>query len=119
LLPPAGGRLVTSWGSAQPRQVISPTHKRTELGLRVYYKSRYTTGGFGINRSYAEREIVGFGDGGDWWRATFFVPNPLFESIRTFENNFESSPKNLAWASEILFFTTGTIEFREVSRLQV
>ena len=38
----------------------SQTRSKQNKGMR--YKSRYTTGGFGRNRSYAERKTVVLGD---------------------------------------------------------
>jgi hypothetical protein len=80
--------------------LISPTHKQTEGRAPLW--GRYTSGGFGRNRCYAERKIVGFG--GDWLTGVKMLPafwnsraQTSFESIWTFQNNFESSPKNLAW----------------------
>jgi hypothetical protein len=61
-----------------------------------------TQGGYGKNRCYAERKILGSGGSGAWLVVVSnrfsgtAEPNPLFESILIFENNFKSSPKNLA-----------------------
>jgi hypothetical protein len=53
-------------------------------------------GGSSRNRCWAKYKIVEFGGGGGGGRVLHPIePNPLFESTRTFENDFESSPKKL------------------------
>jgi hypothetical protein len=65
------------------------------VGLYVHYKSRCTTGGDSAETAATRACNCGVLVVAGGRVLPPIEPNPLFESICTFENIFESSPKNL------------------------